>query len=308
MTTTRGAAASLPADPGPAAFDALHDDPERWRDAVAAIAARHSPAEVRQVAEGTALVAFVGPDRVLKVYPPFLRDHFAYEQAMLERLHGRLSLPTPRLLASGDENGWPWLLMTRLDGTPLDRVWPSLDEPGRRRVLQTIGSLAAEVHALPVGETAALAPRWSDFIAGQRQRCAARQRRTGLPAHLLAQLEAFIAGPLPEGPDRLLTGEYTPFNLLAEGGALAAMFDFGDGLVGPAAYDWLGPLCFLAAGDAARVDALFDGYGAAFDRRRRDELLRLLLLHRYSHLSAQLALPGWQQAPDFPTLAARLWP
>lgn len=301
----------LPAHPDPAAFDALHDEPARWRDAVAAIAARHAAATVEPVAEGTALVAFVGGDRVLKVYPPFLRDHFDFEHAMLERLHGRLSLPTPRLLASGDENGWPWLLMTRLAGVPLDRMWPALDEPARRQVLRAIGRLAAEVHALPVGAVAALAPRWADFVAGQRARCADRQRRTGLPAHLLAQLDGFLAGPLPEGPDVLLTGEYTPFNLLHDGrapGALAAMFDFGDGLVGPAAYDWLGPLCFLAAGDAARVDALFDGYGVAFDRRRRDELLRLLLLHRYSHLPAQLALPGWQAAPDFETLAARLWP
>ncbi|MBX3599747.1 MAG: aminoglycoside 3'-phosphotransferase/choline kinase family protein [Rubrivivax sp.] len=311
MTTSSGHAAALPANPDPAAFDALHDEPARWRGAVEAIAARHSAAAVEPVAEGTALVAFVGSDLVLKVYPPFLSDHFAFEHAMLQRLHGRLPLPTPRVLARGEEHGWPWLLMTRLAGVPLDRVWPALDEAQRRAVLHRIGGLAAEVHALPVGEIAALAPRWPDFVSRQRLRCAARQQRTGLPAHLLAQLDGFLDGPLPAGPDVLLTGEYTPFNLLHDGrtdGALAGLFDFGDGLVGPAAYDWLGPLCFLAAGDAARVDALFDGYGVRFDRGRRDELLRLLLLHRYSHLPAQLALPGWQDAPDFQTLAARLWP
>jgi hypothetical protein len=41
-----------------------------------------------------------------------------------------------------------------------------------------------------------------------------------------------------------------------------------------------------------------------FDRRQREPLLRLLLLHRYSHLKAQIAVPGWQAAPDFPALAA----
>ena len=39
-------------------------------------------------------------------------------------------------------------------------------------------------------------------------------------------------------------------NLLYQAG-LSGMFDFGDGLVGPAAYDWLGPLSFLAAGERA---------------------------------------------------------
>jgi hygromycin-B 7''-O-kinase len=107
----------------------------------------------------------------------------------------------------------------------------------------------------------------------------------------------------------ILTGEYTPFNMLYEGSGLSAMFDFGDGLVGPREYDWLGPLCFLAAGDAAHVDAFFDGYhGRPFDRSQREALLRLILLHRYSNLKAQIAVPGWQAAPDFATLAALIWP
>jgi hygromycin-B 7''-O-kinase len=87
------------------------------------------------------------------------------------------------------------------------------------------------------------------------------------------------------------------------------MFDFGDGPVGPREYGWLGRLCFLAAGDAGRIDAFFDGCcGRPFDRSRREALLRLLLLHRYSHLKAQIAVPGWQAAPDFATLAVRVWP
>ncbi len=42
----------------------------------------------------------------------------------------------------------------------------------------------------------------------------------------------------------------------------------------------LAPLCFLAAGDAERVDALIDGYHSRpFDRSQREALLRLILLH-----------------------------
>lgn len=92
-------------------------------------------------------------------------------------------------------------------------------------------------------------------------------------------------------------------------GAHCAIFDFGDGLVGPREYDWLGPLCFLAAGDAQRIDAFFEGYhGRAFDRDRHEGLMRLLLLRRYSHLGAQLAVPGSQAASDFRALAALVCP
>jgi hygromycin-B 7''-O-kinase len=97
-------------------------------------------------------------------------------------------------------------------------------------------------------------------------------------------------------------------NLLYADGSLSGMFDFGDGLVGPREYDWLGPLCFLAAGDAARVDAFLEGYGAPTDREWRVPAMRLLLLHRYSHLKAQIAVKDWEQAPTFETLTELIWP
>jgi len=299
----------LPVDPGVADFDTLQQDPARWIGVVAALGARYSRAPAVPAGAGTVLVALLGRERVLKLYPPFLRDHFVFERAMLVHLQGRLSLPTPQLVDSAEHAGWPYLVMTQLPGTPLDRVWPTLQQPERCAVLCTIGRLAAEVHALPPGPMPALAPRWGDFLQVQRERCPARQQRTGLPAHLLAQLEPVLQGPVPEGPDVILTGEYTPFNLLHQGHGLSGMFDFGDGLVGPCEYDWLGPLCFLAAGDAARIDAFFDGYhGRPFDRSRREALLRMLLLHRYSNLPMQIAVPGWQAAPDFAALAELIWP
>jgi hygromycin-B 7''-O-kinase len=303
------ASLALPADPSVADFDALQQDPARWIDRVAALGVQYTNAPAVPAGEGTVLVALLGRELVLKLYPPFLRDHFVFERAMLAHLHGRLVLPTPRLVDSAEHGGWPYLVMTQLPGTPLDRVWPNLKLQERCTVLRTIGRLTSEVHALPLGPMPALSPRWADFLQGQRERCQGRQQRTGLPAQLLAQLATFLQGPVPEGPDVILTGEYTPFNLLCQGGVLSAMFDFGDGLVGPREYDWLGPLCFLAAGQAAAIDAFFDGYhGRPFDRGLREALLRLLLLHRYSNLKAQIAVPGWQAAPDFATLAAVVWP
>jgi hygromycin-B 7''-O-kinase len=63
----------------------------------------------------------------------------------------------------------------------------------------------------------------------------------------------------------MLTGEYTPMNLLVSQGGhgchLSGMFDFGDGLIGPRESDWLGPLCFLAAGNAERCTAFAAGAG-----------------------------------------------
>lgn len=302
---------ALPPDLSAAEFDALHDEPAAWRADIEALARSLGSATLEPVEEGTALVSRVEGGRILKVYPPFLHDHYAFERVMLDRLHGRLALPTPQRLADGLYQGWPWVLMSELPGTPLSAAWPGLGQAQRRAALRDLGALAAQVHALPVGEMAALAPAWPDFIARQRERCRLRQQRTGLPAHLLAQVDAFVSGPLPEGPSVLLTGEYTPMNLLVDPsrpGRLAAMYDFGDGLVGPRAYDWLGPLAFLCAASAARCRAFLGGCGVELDDDLALALLRLLLLHRYSALPAQVACEGWQAEPDFAALARRIWP
>ena len=309
---------SLPQAITVADFDALHDQPAAWREVMASIAAVYSAAPMRQMSEGTVLVALLGQDLVVKLYPPFLRDHFEFECAALRALQGRLSVPTPKLVATGEREGWPFLVMSQLGGDSLLTVWPSLTLAQQCALLHDLGALAAEVHALPVQALhvqalnvqalRAHAPTWPEFLLQQRQRCLARQQRTQLPAHLLERLEVFLQGAVPTGPDVILTGEYTPMNLLAHGSKLVGMYDFGDGLVGPREYDWLGPLTFLASGSAPHCQAFFDGYGATPDAEQRLSLLRLLLLHRYSNLGAQIACPGWQQARSFEALAALIWP
>ena len=306
----------LPADLDAAAFDAWQEQPAAWQPALQPLVDALGGGLDQPAGTGTVLV-LLGTQRVLKVYPPFLHDHAAWERAVLPLLTDRLSVPTPRLMDAGTHDGWPWLLMTRLPGVPMTGAWPALPEAGKCALLRQIGALASQVHALPVpAALRPLAPPWADFVARQRAGCFARQQRTGLPAHLLAQLEAFLDGPLPDDAagnrDVVLTGEYTPMNLLVDAGdgaRLSGMFDFGDGLLGHRAYDWLGPLCFLAAGQPARRLAFVQGLGlgADWDAPQRRQLLRLMLLHRYSCLRAQISLPDWQQAPTFEDLAERLW-
>jgi hygromycin-B 7''-O-kinase len=298
----------LPAFDDYPAFDDFHDDPGAWRDEIAEIAAAHSRAPIRLADSGTVLVALVGDELVVKLYPSFLADHAAFERAALRATAGRLGIPTPALIADGERDGWPYLVMTQLHGEPMTAAWPRLDEPRKHEVLEQLGGVIARAHALPVGDVAPHAPAWDAFLSAQRAGCHARHARTELPPHLLADLDRFLAGPVPDGPHVLLTGEYTPMNLLVDDRGLCGMYDFGDGLVGPARYDWLGPLVFLAAGDRARRDALMRGIGARLDDDDRAPQLRLMLLHRYSNLRAQLVLDGWRDARDLDDLARRLWP
>ena len=300
----------LPPGLSPQAFDDWRDQPEAWRPAMEGLVrAQGWTGEWHPASEGTVLVALLGQAQVLKLFPPFLADHVRFEQGLLKRLQGRLSLPTPILLGQGEQSGWCWPRMTQLPGTLLLHRWPHLSEAQRVALLRRLGAVAREVQALPVGEQARLSPPWPEFIARQRAGCWARQQRTGLPAHLLAQLPAFLDGPLPDetAAPVLLTGEFTPMNLLVDADdRLSGLLDFGDGLVGPSAYDALGPLCFLCSGHRARVQAWFDGLEHPMPTDAAP-WLRLMLLHRYSHLPLQLAsLAGWQAEPTLERVAQRL--
>ena len=82
---------ALPPSIDEQAFDALQSDPERWREVITAIATPYAPAAtVRPTTAGSVLVALVGQALVVKLYPPFLRDHFEFEREALGRLHGLL--------------------------------------------------------------------------------------------------------------------------------------------------------------------------------------------------------------------------
>ena len=303
-------------------YRALRGDPQRWHDAIATIAARHGldAGPVRPLG-GSNLVASVGGTRVVKLFPPFLRYQWDSERVALAVLHGALApVVTPELLHEGEIDGWPYLVMTRLEGASLEDAWRHAAADEQVQLLGQIGALIARVHALDPGPIAAIGPRWDDFLAAQRAGCVARHRRLALPAPLLAELEAYLDRAMPAIPHVIapviLTGEYTPANLLvtrrADRWQLTGLIDFGDVWCGAADYDLLGPATFLAAGDPARLGALLAARGHAPGElvpALRDRLMALLLLHRHSDLDAQLRVPDWRgRAHSLDELAALVFP
>jgi hygromycin-B 7''-O-kinase len=296
----------LPADIGVAEYRALRRDPARWLGPVRALCAGLGYDAVSPVAGGSNLIAELGREAFIKVFPPFERGQFESERRALAYLHGRVSFAIPQLVHHGTLDGWPYVITSRVAGVTLEDAWPRCD---RAAILHQLGAVVAEVHALDASSLADLDPPWPDFITAQRAGCAARHARLGLPAQLVAELDRYLA-PLPEPqPHVVLTGEYTPDNVMVierDGRwAIAGLIDFGDVMVGLADYDLVGPCTFLAAGDAELCAAFFAGYGRAIDAHR---LLTLLLLHRFSNLELQLRLEGWKTAPDLAALARLVLP
>lgn len=288
--------------------------------AVATLARHHHlVGEIMPLPGGSNFVASVGPWNVVKLFPPFQRFQWEAELKVLKALMPqRLPVALPQFRAGGELGAWGYVAMARLAGSPLDEIWPRLAEFERRELLSQIGGLMRAVHTLPAQAVPSLDPPWELFWTHQRERCPERLRRLGLPPQLLADLPAWLEAWVPElaalGPRVLLTGEYTPENLLlrqeADGWRLCGMFDFADAMLGPARYDWLGPLCFLVQGQRPRLDAFLQGYGQppGDEAALRREQLAYLLLHRYSDPEVQIQIPGWRDCADLEALSQLLWP
>jgi hygromycin-B 7''-O-kinase len=271
-------------------------------------------------ATGTNIVVALDERLILKLFPPMLRAQFASERLSLSHLCGRLSLPIPEIVAEGERDGWPYLVITRLSGVLGSEAWPLVPETQKETVLGEIGAAIAEVQRVPPAGLLDIEPGWNAFMRGQIAGCRARHERLGLAAKFLDGLDDLLrdaAALIPaDAPPVILTGEYIPENFLLAGAGgewrLTGLIDFGDVMTGFRDYDLLGPSAFMAAGRPRRVERLFEGFGYSrrdmgFALKRR--LMALMLLHRASDPIRHICIENWQdKAGDLVQLQELIWP
>lgn len=304
------------------AFPIFRSDPAQWLPVAIDIARGHGldAGAPRVFATGTNLVVGLGERLILKIFPPHLRAQFVSERGALMQLAGRLRIPIPEIVAEGERDGWPYLVITRLVGQLGSEVWGELAEEQKERVLRAVGETIAEVQRAPVGPLAQIEPRWDAFMRAQIAGCRSRHERLGLAPKFLAGFDGLLrdaAELIPmHAPAVILVGEYIPQNFLLacrDGRwTVAGLFDFGDVMTGWRDYDLLGPSAFMAAGRAGRVRSLFEGFGYSgprMDFALKRRLMALMLLHRASDLNAHICIEGWQQkADDLIALQELIWP
>jgi hygromycin-B 7''-O-kinase len=308
----------LPTNLTPADFDTRYRlESQTWLPAISDICYEHGlPATgLTPFTDGSNLIAGVADEFVIKVFPPFHRYQWESEYRALKRLWNQdISIPIPRLLASSErEDGWTYVVLSKLPGVTLESVWPRLPIADKIACMGQIGTMMARVHSVPVGELHDIDPPWEPFLQTQLVNCKNRHARQKMPAWFLQEVDEYVASKsvlMPNESPVILTGEYTPFNLLAEEvdghWRITGMIDFGDVMVGFREYDFLGPCLFLGEANASLIDTLFQSYGYASPRK--DEILRgrlmvLAVLHRYSNLQAQIRIDNWSsRANTFPDL------
>ncbi|HEY0005282.1 MAG TPA: aminoglycoside phosphotransferase family protein [Pyrinomonadaceae bacterium] len=286
----------LPVIHGAADYE-RHFNDEVWQQAAAAICARHRIAyeRLRRSPLGENIIFFVDERLVLKIFGPF-RSQYLREVAALEFAHGKLSIETPRLVETGELEGWPYLLMTHLEGRPMREVWPVINEREQLEIVSRLGRGLKELHAhtAPLS-LAALNRDWTSFIERQARESVERQRACGANTEWLESLPAYISARLGLLPEQfepvLLHGDVHPGNILLREingrWQLTGLFDFGDSFCGFYEYEFVAPGVLMVQGRRELQRALLLAYGyaqAELDLNLRARLMLLTVLYECSDL------------------------
>ena len=256
--------------------------------------------------DGTNIVFSYGDNKVIKIFPPFHQSQFESERLVLKHLDGNLSIKTPTLEHEGEIFGWPYLIISKLEGTNLETLWEMMPHNNKVVILRELGALIREVHALPTDGLEAIDCHWSQFLEKQIANCIEQHQTKGLPETLLQQLPAYLesikeALPKIKKPV-ILTGEYTPMNFLVKQADgvwhISGLIDFGDAMLGLPEYDLLGPGAFLIQGDKQLLREFLTSYGYLPNEMTEmlsHQLMALMLLHQYSNLNIQVRIPNWKE-------------
>jgi hygromycin-B 7''-O-kinase len=224
----------------------------------------------------------------------------------MKHLYNKISVKTPQIEYVGAIDHWPYIVMSQLEGILLEDLWEKLDHDNKIIIIRELGCLIHEVHSLPVEGLEAIDCHWKEFISKQLKQCVARHQETELPDILLQQIPDYLDSIKDILPvikkSVILTGEYTPMNLLMkqEGGIwhIHGLIDFGDSMLGLPEYDLLGPGAFLIQGDKILLREFLSSYGYSPEEMTHalsHKLTALMLLHRYSRLNVQIRIKNWEK-------------
>ncbi|MCF6422670.1 aminoglycoside phosphotransferase family protein [Amycolatopsis tucumanensis] len=285
-------------------FEALN--PQDLATGVEALARRLGiRGEVSRFATGSLPVYACGDGLVLKLYPPAYPADFATESRVLRVVDGRLPVATPRVLDTGELDGWRYLLMTRLPGVPLGEV-PVAEQI---RLAPALGAALAALHALDVPD---LGPSsWAGFVT--EQAASAVTRQPALDQVWARQIPSFLdSADLGSPSPVLLHTEVMAEHVLAvpDGGGwrLSGLFDFEPAMRGAPEYEFAAIGIFVTRGSPEYLRALLDGYGLVPDDDFPARCLAYLLLHRYSNLASYFKHMPAPAEPTLEALAHAWWP
>ncbi|HYX51248.1 MAG TPA: aminoglycoside 3'-phosphotransferase/choline kinase family protein, partial [Ktedonobacteraceae bacterium] len=205
---------------------------------------------------GSNVVFAVDEHSIIKLYPPYERRLFEADLTVAEHVYRKLSIRTPEILGYGELDGWPYLVMSRLQGTYLAAIWKTLEETNQMRLVAELAVALAQIHVLPTNDLPLLEADWPAWVATRVNGCVQRHREQGVHEPWLQQLPEYLASATPLYPSNftpaIVSGDIHEYHLLVkqEHGQwrLCGLFDFDDARIGFHEYDLAAAGLFMMSG------------------------------------------------------------
>jgi hygromycin-B 7''-O-kinase len=263
-------------------YHRVYGDSQIWSKAVHEVAARHRlPGRGVRQTLGSHVVYRFG-DYIVKLYLPMWFEDYRVERIALPSISG---LPTPRIFADDEIEGWPYLVMSHVPGVPAGEVWRTLSAEDRISIGCQIGEAIRLLHqtSLPDG----LPADWPSFI---KERIDRAESHHHAPEPWRSWIRQQLAGfREPELEHVLLNCDLTEDHilLLEQNGrwTISGIIDFGDARIGHPYYDFIAPLAHYAYGEPEVSKALLMGYGLEVTDSVTESLTKYCLLHEFGKLS-----------------------
>lgn len=227
------------------------------------------------------------------------------ERSVFRLLRDHPEVPAPVLVEEGQlfEKGWPWpyLISTRLSGTPWREAPPSAKDA--RSIARELGEVVRALHALPLPEGSVWERDWLELY---RAECVDRHRRWGtLPPHLIEQIPGYLAAPPPMR--RLLHADLHESHIFVDGGGLTGILDWSDAVYGDPYYELvaihLGP--FKA--DKELLRAFLVGYGWRVGKDFAHRAMSMALIHEFASMRDLAQSMEVNRIGNLDELAELLW-
>lgn len=233
-------------------------DVDLWRPYLAEILRRHDLADFgREPAAGfnATYPTFVCGDVVVKLFGGFSswRVAHACERAALALVTTDPDIAAPRMfgegvLFDGREEAWPYLITARVTGVASSDA----DLSDRQRV-SLAGDLGKQVKRIHTLDSSGV-PTLNDW---QTVTVTAAAERSSLPAHLVAQVDDYIAG-LGSSDNVFVHGDLCANHVFVDDGHLAGIIDWGDAVSADRHYEIIQLYRDMFACDKALLCAFLD--------------------------------------------------
>jgi hygromycin-B 7''-O-kinase len=210
------------------AYRAMRPNADLWPLVMRAICQRHKLPTERLVrfgdgtdpAFGSNVVFAVDEHHVIKLYPPNWRQLFEADLSVAEHVSGKLSIMTPEIYAYGALDGWPYLVMSGLQGISLSALWNTLGETEQLRLVAELAEVLAQLHAIPTHDLPLLEADWPEFVITRMNGCVRRHQEQGVPELWLQQMPEYLAFAAPFYPSNftpaIVSGDIHDYHLLVK--------------------------------------------------------------------------------------------